>query len=118
MRIHAIDIVQPPGIGIPPRIAAHATTVAAERRTNSAMTIPNVRVTTTSVAIVMADPRLRSLRALFITPLRHDVEVVVRSIHHVDTARVARIRVEDVPALILVENACTFALGEAGTLVL
>src|ERR1700741_2814396 len=123
--IHAIDIVQPPGIGIAPIVDMEAdqmiVTAALAAKSNaetprkarseavraSAKNVTSVmmRCLVVSVLIVPADPLHREIEAVLVAALGHEVEVLVGAVHHVDAARVAGIGVEHLAVLILGEDA-------------
>src|SRR5215217_6063519 len=81
IRIHAIDIVQPPGIGIPPiaDIDAHETIVSAALAAKTSAATPQNRAPTTTtgsalvVLVMAAPPEARLVAALGCTvqPLVH-----------------------------------------------
>src|SRR5438132_5577688 len=54
---------------------------------------------------MMAHPRHREGQGVFVTALRRQVEVIVRAHEQVESARVTRIRVEDLAVPVLVEDA-------------
>src|SRR5207245_11708169 len=104
IRIQAIDIVQPPGIGIPPiaDMDAHQTIVTAALAAKSSAETP--RNTTSSaflVLVVGAPPDARLL-----APLGSAVEPLVHAPEAVQSARVGGIGVVDDTVL---EHECTHA---------
>src|SRR5262249_32174342 len=124
IRIQAIDIVQPPGMGIPPDIDRAQATVAAALAANRTATVsarPRSRVGTrlsapaparsVRIAIVMAHPGLRELERILVAAPGREVEDVVGGVQEVDAAGVGRVRVEDVAPRVLVEGADAFAVG-------
>src|SRR5262245_57525841 len=85
MRIHAIDIVQPPGIGMPPDIDPHHQSVApalARKRTplvakkSRSVRAPSPRARSVLVFVVAAYPELREVMSLLIAALGNQVEEV------------------------------------------
>src|SRR5258708_35858748 len=99
--IHAIDIVQPPGMGMPPDMERHHTSVPVALATNrSPLPARSAASRSVFVSVVMPDPGLRELEGAFVAPLRHQVEDVVGGVEQVDAARVARVGVEH-PALLV-----------------
>src|SRR6516225_2927848 len=57
------------------------------------------------VLVVVAHPGLAEGQGILIAPLRYQVEIVVADVQHVDSARVAGVGVEDLAAVVLVEDA-------------
>src|SRR5262249_37666471 len=122
--IQTIDIVQPPGMGIPPDIDRAQATVAAALAANRTATVsarprspvgpslsappsaPSVRI-----AIVVPHPGLRELECLFVAAPGREVEDVVGGVQEVDAPGVGRVRVEDVAPRVPVEGADAFAVG-------
>src|SRR6266849_4516956 len=66
------------------------------------------------VSVVVPDPGLRSFQTLLISPLRNQVEVVVGSVHHIDSPRVARVGVKNRAALVFVEHADSLTVRVVG----
>src|SRR5215471_9780225 len=58
-----------------------------------------------SILIVSADPFHREFEAVLVTALWSEIEIVVGAIEHIHAARVARISVEHLTTVILVEDA-------------
>src|SRR5262245_19232683 len=58
-----------------------------------------------SILIVSADPFHREFEPVLIAALWSEIEIVVGTIEHIDAARVARVSVEHLTAVILVEDA-------------
>src|SRR5919205_1031257 len=96
IRIHAIDIVQPPGIGIPPLadMDAHQTIVTvALAAKSSAETPKKARREARSAGVVLimaAEPDAR-----LVTPSWRPVEPLVHAPETVEPARVGRVGVVD-----------------------
>ena len=103
MRIHTIDIVQPPGMAIQPDIERQRTAVPAAQPVNRIaaaaknarsldvvpVELPPANIVTaafvpclSSVPVVVAHPRLRERQAILVASLRNDVEVVTVSYTH------------------------------------
>src|SRR5207247_11438148 len=61
----------------------------------------------------MPDPGLREFQVVLVPPLGNQVEVVVGGVQHVDSPRVARVRVENGAARVLVEPAHALTVGHA-----
>src|SRR5262245_1335611 len=126
IRIHAIDMVQPPGIAIPPDMDPHHHTVvsalaaksrvaaapnarspAASWRSPASVIAPESPIVRASivVGVMAADPGLRELELVLVAPLRHQIEPVVGAVHEIDPAPVARIGMEHSAVGRLVEEA-------------
>src|SRR5262245_14106240 len=58
-----------------------------------------------SILIVSADPFHREFEAVLVTALWSEIEIVVGAIEHIHAARVARIGMEHLTTVILVEDA-------------
>src|SRR5713101_6844493 len=58
------------------------------------------------ISIVMSDPRHGESQAIFVATFRREVEEVVGAKQDVEPARISGISVEDVPASVLIEDAC------------
>src|SRR5215831_11860099 len=114
IRIQAIDIVQPPGMGIPPDIDRAQATVAAALAANRTATVsarprspvgPSLSAPAPApsarIAIVVPHPGLRELERLFVTAPGREVEDVVGGVQEVDAPGVGRVRVEDVAPRVL-----------------
>src|SRR5262245_39170902 len=111
--IQAIDMIQPPGIGMPPDIEPHQATVAAALATNrSALAARNPRSAPPSVRVpvMVTDPGLRELQAGLVAPLGDQVQEVVGAVQHVDAPGVGGVGVEDRAVRVLVEDADAFAV--------
>ena len=89
--IHAIDMTQPPGMAMPPDIDRQEWIVIAALAMNKRALVPrNARsrgTRSTLVFVVAAHPELRVLMAGLIPAFRHQVQVVIGRIQHVDAAR-------------------------------
>src|SRR5437763_16754743 len=62
------------------------------------------------VFVAMANPTLRGYRSL-VPALRHEVEVMVAGVHHVDAARIAGIGVEDGALRVAIKHADARQIG-------
>src|SRR5262245_16352493 len=116
--IHAMDMVQPPAIGMPPDIDPQKSTVTATLAANkSAQPVRNRhsradagRRTSTEagssalIPVVVAHPGLREFQRFLVAPFRNQIEIVISGIQHVDSARIGRIGVEDCASFVLVKN--------------
>src|SRR5215813_8050492 len=99
IRIHAIDIVQPPGICIPPiaDMDPHQTIVtpalaaksSAETPKKACRELRSKTMPTASVLIVPTEPLHREVEAILIAALRHEVEELIGPVDHVDAPQVA-----------------------------
>src|SRR5450432_4122160 len=96
-RIHAIDVVQPPGIGIPPiaDIDAHQTIVTAAPAAKIAAETPkkarwDSMGSTLAVLVVAAPPDAR-----LVAPLGRAVEPLVHAPEAVESARIGGIGMVD-----------------------
>src|ERR1700737_2239182 len=65
------------------------------------------------VLIVVPDPGLRGAR-VFIPPFRNQVEVVIGRVHHVDSASVGRVGVEQRAVLVFVKDGGPLAVWKTG----
>src|SRR6516164_1006121 len=52
----------------------------------------------------------------FVTSLRDDIEVMVRNVQHVETARIGRVGVNDLAGCVFVEHTHPWAFGREGPL--
>src|SRR4051812_19881435 len=103
MRIHAIDIVQPPGIAIPPipDMDAHQATVAAALAAKSSAETPRnipsedrpCPTATSSALVVLIVPPPPDVR--LVAPLGRAVQPLVHPPEAVQPARIGGIRVVD-----------------------
>src|SRR5260370_15950577 len=64
-----------------------------------------------SVLVMTADPGRPTVP--LVASFRNEIEVVVSDVHHVDTAGVSGIRVEDLPFAVFCEDAQPLALRQA-----
>src|SRR5437879_5827925 len=109
--IHAIDLVQPPGIAMPPDMETHPWIVPAALATNRSALVPRNALSparpgsSVRVSIVMPDPGLRELQTVLVSPFGNQVEVVIGAVQHVDPAGIGRVGMEDRAPRVLVEDA-------------
>src|SRR6266498_3531848 len=92
MRIQAIDIVHPPGIGIPPSadIDAHQAIVPAALTAKSSASAPENARSALVVFVMAAEPEAR-----FVAAQRRAVEPLVHTPQAVEPARVGGVGVID-----------------------
>src|SRR5262245_24620654 len=98
IRIHAIDSVQPPGIGMPPDMDAHqAIVTAAPAAKSSAETPKKARWEARSALVILVVAEKPDSR--LVTPSWRPVEPLVHAPEPVEPARVGRVGVVDDPVL-------------------
>ena len=62
----------------------------------AACSLMRTPISSLSIVVAMAYPRLRSLEVLLVSSLGHEIEAVVARIHHINAARKAGIGVEQI----------------------
>src|SRR5258708_1153267 len=88
--IHAMDMVQSPGIGMPPDMEVHQKIVApAVAMKRKALVPRNARLpVSVLVLVVITDPLLCELQTVLVASFGNQVEEVIGAVQHVDPPRV------------------------------